>query len=159
MFQGIADGMKCSAAEARTAVDTGYWPLYRHSPPSSMTSTAAAAPDAAAAAAAAAGGFITHTSVDKGSDVTAAETATATAVAAEVPAAAAAVRGRFVLDSKKLKGRVADLLARENRFSMLARRSPAVAAEVQQQLQKEVEARHARLQGLASESKQQQQQQ
>jgi hypothetical protein len=38
----------------------------------------------------------------------------------------------------------------------LARCSPAVAAEVQQQLQQEVEARHARLHGLTREHKQQQ---
>jgi pyruvate/2-oxoacid:ferredoxin oxidoreductase beta subunit len=54
-----------------------------------------------------------------------------------------------VLDSKKLKGRVSELLSRENRFSQLARRSPAVSAEVQQQLQQEVEERQARLQMLA----------
>ncbi|WIA16310.1 hypothetical protein OEZ85_013010 [Tetradesmus obliquus] len=86
VMHGITDGMKCSAAEACTAVDTGYWPLYR-----------------------------------------------------------------------KLKGRVAELLARENRFSVLARRSPGVSADLQARLQQEVEARQARLHLLAKEQTQQQQ--
>jgi hypothetical protein len=29
VMQGISDGMSCSVTEARTAVEVGYWPLYR----------------------------------------------------------------------------------------------------------------------------------
>jgi pyruvate-ferredoxin/flavodoxin oxidoreductase len=30
--QGISDGMDCAVEEARLAVDSGYWPLYRYNP-------------------------------------------------------------------------------------------------------------------------------
>lgn len=123
--------MKCSAAEARTAVDCGYWPLYRYTPPSALAAAAAAAPPAAANTAA-------------GADAVPPGAGEHPPSGAAVPAAAAAplpVRGRLILDSKKLKGQVEGFLAKQNRFAILSRRNPAVSAELHQQLQGEFEAR------------------
>ena len=49
----------------------------------------------------------------------------------------------FQLDFKKLKGKVSDFLAGENRFSILDRQNPEIAKELHATLQAEVEKRHA----------------
>lgn len=37
--QGIADGMSCAVNEARLAVETGYWPLWRYTPETDLPTT------------------------------------------------------------------------------------------------------------------------
>ena len=60
----------------------------------------------------------------------------------------------FQLDFKKLKGKVADFLAGENRFSVLDRQNPEVAKQLHEALQAEVEKRHAERVRMAMSDKQ-----
>ena len=58
------------------------------------------------------------------------------------------------LDFKKLKGKVDDFLEGENRFSILTRQNPEVAKMLHEQLQEEVEKRHAERVRMAMSDKQ-----
>ena len=60
----------------------------------------------------------------------------------------------FQLDFKKLKGKVSDFLAGENRFSILDRQNPEIAKELHATLQAEVERRHAERVRMAMSDKQ-----
>ena len=60
----------------------------------------------------------------------------------------------FQLDFKKLKGKVDDFLEGENRFSILTRQNPEVAKMLHEQLQEEVEKRHAERVRMAMSDKQ-----
>ena len=60
----------------------------------------------------------------------------------------------FQLDFKKLKGKVSDFLAGENRFSVLDRQSPETAKQLHEILQAEVEKRHAERVRMAMSDKQ-----
>lgn len=122
--------MKCSAAEARAAVELGYWPLYRYTPPAALRPATAAAAD---------------------SGVAADSRVAAAAAATDAGTAAARQHGRLVLDSKHAKqGALEEFLAKQNRFAILSRRHPAAAAELHQQMQHDISARQQRLRDMAA---------
>ena len=60
----------------------------------------------------------------------------------------------FQLDFKKLKGKVNDFLEGENRFSVLTRQNPEMAKFLHEELQTEVEKRHAERVRMAMSDKQ-----
>ena len=70
------------------------------------------------------------------------------------PRRAAKGENPFQLDFKKLKGKVDDFLEGENRFSILTRQNPEVAKTLHEELQAEVEKRHAERVRMAMSDKQ-----
>ena len=70
------------------------------------------------------------------------------------PRRAAKGENPFQLDFKKLKGKVDDFLEGENRFSILTRQNPEMAKVLHEELQAEVEKRHAERVRMAMSDKQ-----
>ena len=60
----------------------------------------------------------------------------------------------FQLDFKKLKGKVADYLSGENRYTSLERSQPEVAKDLHETLQKQIDMRHAERVRMAMSDKQ-----
>lgn len=61
--------------------------------------------------------------------------------------------GKLVLDSKRIKGELADFLKRENRFMVLQRKDPEAAARLAGEAQDHITLRHERLKNMADASK------
>lgn len=100
-MHGIAEGMGESGKDAKLAVETGYWPLFRFQPG------------------------------DKEG------------------------QGKLTLDSKRVKGELADFLKLENRFLVLQRKDPESASRLAGQAQEHILLRHERLKRMAEEGKKQ----